>query len=216
MKTNKRKIGFFSALFGLLGLCLALTAVVLALGNRDAGPVLVEQPEAARNRVQTMMDALCAGDYDTVSACLYGNPNLGLDRQAEGEVGQLFWNALADSFQCTLEGQFHATDSGVALDVTISALDMESVTANLKERAQTLLEQRIEEAEDISEIYDENNEFSESFVMGALYDAARDALAQDAETVTWELTLNLIYQNEQWWIMPETALLEAISGGILS
>ena len=43
----------------------------------------------------------------------------------------------------------------------------------------------------------------------------QDALAQDAEYITWDLTLNLVYENGQWWIMPEQSLLHAISAGIL-
>jgi len=213
---NRRKIGFFSALFGLLGLCLAAAGIVLAVSNRDAGPVLVEQPDAAMEQVETMMDALCTGDYDTVSGCIYGNPDLGLDREADGEVAQLFWNALAESFDCQIRSDFHATNSGVSLDVTISAMDIKSVTANLRERAQGRMEHRIEQTDDLSEIYDENHEYREEFVMEALLEAAKDALAQDAQTISWDLTLNLIYENGQWWIMPETELFKAISGGILS
>lgn len=215
MRNKKRKIGFFSGIFGLLGLAIAVGCLWLAMSNRDAGPVLKEQPQAARNQVVTMLDALCAGEYETVSACLYGNPGLGMDREAQDEVGRLFWDALADSFRYEIRGDFHATDSGVAMDIMISAMDIDSVTVNLRQRAQTLLEERIAEAEDTSEIYDESNEFREDFVMGALLDAAQDALAEDAETVSWEITLNLVYEDGQWWIMPEPALLQAISGGIL-
>lgn len=213
---KKRKIGFFSALFGLLGICLAAACVVLALSNRNASPVLVRQPEAAMDRVEDMMEALCAGDYAAVSGCLYGNPNLGLDREAEGEVAQLFWNAMAQSFTCEIRSDFHATNSGVALDVTIGAMDIDSVTGNLRERAQARMEQRLEQTDDLSQVYDENHEYREEFVMDALLEAAQEALEQDAETISWDLTLNLIYENGQWWIMPENALLEAISGGILS
>lgn len=215
MKRNTRKMGFFSFLFGLMGLCAAVFGVYLALSNRDAGPVLVEQPAAAGVRVQTMMDALVAGDYETVSGCLYGNPSLGLDRAAEGDVGQMFWEALAASFRWEKKGDFHATASGVSLDVTITAMDLNSVTENLRLRSQTLLEQRVQQAENVSEIYDENNEYKEAFVMAVLYDAAREALEQDAREISWDLTMNLIYENGQWWIMPEPALLQAISGGIL-
>lgn len=215
MRMRKRKIGFFSGVFGLLGAFLAAVCVSLALMNINASPVLIEQPKAAQEQVDTMMNALCAGEYDTVSACLYGQPDLGLDREAEDPVGRLFWNALAESFTYELGDEFHATDSGVALDVKISALDLSSVTANLRARAQLEMEQRIAEAENTDEIYDENHEYREEFVLAALYSAAEDALEQDARQVSWELTLNLVYENGQWWIMPEQDLLRAISGGIL-
>ncbi len=216
MKTTKRKIGFFSGIFGLLALALTVAGIYLAVSSREASPVLVKQPEAARVRVQTMLDALCDGEYAEVSGCLYGTPDLGMDAQAADPVGQLFWDALGQSFRYEMTGDFHATDSGVSLDVTVSALDLSAATANLRERAQKLLEQRIAAAEDPSEIYDANNEYREDFVMNALYDAAMEALAEDAADVTWNLTLNLIYENGQWWIMPEQELLKALSGGILN
>lgn len=216
MKIRKRKIGFFSGVYGALGAFLAAVCIFLALMNMQASPVLLKQPQEAMDQVNTMMEALCAGDYDTVSQCLYGKPNLGLDREAEDPVGQMFWNALEESFSYEVHGQFHATDSGVALNASISALDLDSVTANLRERARTIMEKRISEAEDTDEIYDTNNEYREEFVMDALYNAAREALEQDARQTTWEMTLNLVYENGQWWIMPEQTLLRAISGGILN
>ena len=216
MKIRKRKIGFFSGFFGILGGLLAMVGIFLALNSREASPILVGQPEAAAGRVQTMLDALRENDYETVSSCLYGTPNLGMEGQAADAVGQLFWEALGSSFTYEILGDFHATDSGVAMDVSISALDLNSATANLKERAQKMLEKYIAEAEDPSEVYDENHDYREDFVMNALLAAAREALAQDAKTVTWNLTLNLVYENGQWWIMPEQALLKALSGGILN
>lgn len=216
MKVKRRKVGFFSALFGILAMVLTVSAVMLALSNREASPILAKQPEAARVQVQTMLDALCSGEYDTVSSCLYGTPDLGMGGQAADPVGQIFWEAMGDSFHYKLAEDFHATDSGVSLDVTISVLDLSAATANLRQRAQALLEQRIAQAEDTDEIYDANNEYREDFVMNALYDAAREALAQDAAYISWDLTLNLIYENGQWWIMPEQDLLKALSGGILN
>ena len=216
MEQKTRKIGFFSALFGLLGICAAALGIFLALNNRAAAPRLVVQPEAAQLRVQQMLDALVAGDYETVSSCLYGQPRLGIDREAESDVGRLFWDALDSSFRWEQNSDFYATDSGVAMNVTITALDMSAVTANLRQRSQTLLEQRVAQAENASEVYDENNEFRESVVMAVLYEAALEALEQDAREISWEITLNLIYENGQWWILPEQPLLTAISGGTLN
>lgn len=215
MNMKKRKIGFFSGIFGVLGISFAALGIFLALTNTSTEPVLVEQPQAAMDRVETMLDALCEGDYGTVTGCLYGTPGLGLDRLPQDPVGQLFWQALTDSYTYALQGDFHATDSGVAVKATISVMDLNSVTVNLRERAQNLLEQRIAQAEDTSEIYDSNNEYREDFVMGALYDAALAALEEDAKTISWDVTLNLIYKDDQWWIMPEQELLQAISGGVL-
>lgn len=215
MRMKKRKIGFFSGIFGLTGMFLALVCVFAALLNINASPVLLRQPQSAMDQVTTMLDALCEGDFASVSGCLYGTPDLGLDREAEDPVGRLFWDALAQSFSYEMGEKFHATDSGISLNVTVRAMDLSSVTANLGDRARVMMEQRIAEAEDTDDIYDENNDFREEFVMDSLYRAAQEALEQDARQTSWELTLNLVYENGQWWIMPEQDLLRAISGGVL-
>ena len=73
----------------------------------------------------------------------------------------------------------------------------------------------MEEAENLEDVYDEKLQYREDFVMDVLYDAAEMALKEDAKMITTELTLNLSYQNEQWWIAADRELLDAISGGIL-
>ena len=88
------------------------------------------------------------------------------------------------------------------------------MTKSLRTRAQTLLEERVQDAEDVSEIYDEKNEYREDFVMDVLYDAVKDALQQDAEQMHMAFTMNMVYQDGDWWVVLDDTLLEAISGGI--
>ena len=38
------------------------------------------------------------------------------------------------------------------------------------------------------------------------------ALSEDAQTVTRDVTLGLIYQDGAWWVVPDQALLKIISG----
>lgn len=204
----------FSALFGALALCAAAAGIYLSLSCKNAQPVLVEAPEAARQRAEMLMEAICNGDYDTAGDLLYGQPDLGLGRDATDEVGMMFWQALEESRSYTFSGGCYATEDGVAIDVELRGLDMSSVTANLKSRAQTLLEQRVAEAEDTSDIYVEGGEYREEFVMEVLRDAAAAALEEDARTAVWPLTLNFICDGEQWWIRLDDSLLAALSGGI--
>lgn len=211
MKISK----FFSAVFGILGFCAIAAGILLALGNRDAKPVLLASPEAARTQIIQTMDALCQGDYETAGGNMYGTPDLGMDREAAEPVGALVWDAFVQSFSYELSGDAYATDAGLAQNVVIRGLDISSVTATLGERSQALLKARVEAAGDPSEVYDENNDFREELVMYVLYEAAEQALEEDATEKTWEVTVNLVYENGQWWIQPEAALLEAISGGIL-
>lgn len=210
MKVSK----WISGIFAVLGAGLAAGTVWVSLTFLHAPPVLLTRPEAASERVEAMMEAVCAGDYAAAGDMMYGQPDMGAGRAPDSEVGALIWDAFQESLSYEFTGECYATDSGVARDVTISALDISSVTEHLKERSQTLLTQRVAEAEDVEEIYGADNEYREDFVMKVLYDAAVQALEEDARYKEWEVTLNLTYQQGQWWVIPGQALLEAISGGI--
>ena len=204
-----------SVIFAIIGITAAVAAVNLSLSNKNADPVLLVPPEEAKLQVVGLMDAVCAGDFDTASTYLQGQPGLGVDREATHEVGVLIWDALCDSMSYELVGECYATESGLAQNVTLTYMDITSVTAVLKERSQTMLEQRVDEAEDLEDVYDEQLQYKEDFVMDVLYDAAVAALKEDATMITTELTMNMVYQGEKWWIIADRALLDAISGGIL-
>lgn len=204
-----------SVIFIIVGILAAAAAVYLGMSYKDADPVLLAPPEDAKLQVIGMMDAVCEGDFASASTYMQGQPDLGVDREATDPVGVLIWNAFCDSMSYELVGECYGTEEGLAQDLTISCIDITSVTAVLKDRSQALLEQRVEEAEDLDEVYDENLQYREDFVMSVLYDAAAAALAEDATTMTAELTVNMIYQNETWWIIADRNLLDAISGGIL-
>lgn len=204
-----------SRIFGVLAVFLAIAVVVLTVGFLNAQPVLVETPAEARSCVEELMEAACGGDYEKVSACLAGEPDLGLSAQPEGEAGKMIWQAYQESLSWQLEGDCYATDSGLAQKVVFTGLEIPSVTANLGQRAQKLLAERVEEARDLSQIYDEKNEYREDFVMEVLTEVVADAIREDAVVSSQELVLNLVYRQGQWQVQPEQKLLSALSGGIV-
>lgn len=210
MKLNK----FFSALFGLLGTALAVGTVCVCLDARNQPVVLLKAPETVSGVAKDMMTAVSEGDYAAAGSLMYGEPDLGADWASDSAVNALVWDAFLESFSYQFEGDIGATDSGVVMDVTVTALDIPSVTVNLGERSRSLLAQRVEQAKDVSEIYDENNDYREDFVMEVLYDASCQALEEDARYVQRQVSINLVYQQDRWWVVPDQALLQAISGGI--
>lgn len=204
----------FSGLFAALGVMTMLVTAVVSLSSLNRMPQLLTPPEAALAQSEAVMEAVAQGDYTAAGNRMYGQPSLGVDRDPADAVGVLIWDAFVDSFTYEFTGDCYATDSGLARNVTVTTLDISSVTANLKARSEALLEQRVAQAEDVTEIYDQDNNYREEFVMQVLYDATVQALQEDAAYLTQELTVNLVYQQEQWWVMPEQPLLRAISGGI--
>lgn len=200
----------------LLAICAAAAGVWLGLASLHAEPVLLKSPEDAREQVVHMLDMVCDGDFDGAGAFMLGNPALGADALITEKTGAMLWDAFIGSISYELDGACYATDSGVAQDVQFTALAFDSVTDTLRQRTQELLQQRLEEAEDVSQIYDENNNFREDVVKDALTEALEAALQEDAICQTKHITVHLIYADGKWQIVADKALLEAISGGILN
>ncbi len=206
----------------IIGLIFILAAVAVAgftvevtRNNLDSIPVLLAPVEEAEAQAQALMDAVARGDYAAAEKLILGNPKLGVDRDPADAVGVMIWNAFVESYSYEMVGDSFATDSGIAQNVKVSYLDIGSVTKNLRERSQVLLEARVAEAEDVDEIYDENNEYKEEFVMEVLEDAVTDALKEDAQMTGAEFTLNLVYRDGNWVVVSDSALMAAISGNVV-
>lgn len=202
----------FAGLLALLGLSIGGLGVCLAVSCREKPPVLVTEPASAARQVEGLMDAICSGDYDGASAYLYGTPSLGAEI-AQGAPGEV-WEALTDSLSYTLSDDWFASDSGLSLNATVSSLEVSSVTERLKERTEALLEKYVREAENMDEVYDEKGEYSQAFADRVLEDGIREALKEDARQTTREITLHLVHEDGQWWVLAEEDFLRWISGGV--
>lgn len=209
MKISK----IFSGIFAVLAIAIAVATIVVSIYAMNSKTVLLQASEEALDTVDMLMDAVAEGNYNEAGALMYGMPDLGVHATSDA-VGQLVWDSFVESISYELVGGFHATDSGLAQNVKITSLDMKDVAVKLGTYAETLLTQRVEEAEDMSQVYDAENNYREDFVMSVLVDAAAMALEKDAVYTEQEITLSLVYKQGQWWVMPEQALLSAISGGI--
>ena len=201
--------------FILAGIVAAGFTVRITKNNLDSIPVLLAPVEEAESQAQALMDAVAKGDYAAAEKLILGNPKLGVDRDPADTVGVLIWEAFLESYSYEMVGDSFATDSGIAQNVKVSFLDINSVTENLRERSQILLETRVSEAADVDEIYDENNDYKEEFVMEVLKDAVTDALKEDALMTGAEFTMNLVYRDGSWVVVSDSNLLAAISGNIV-
>lgn len=209
---RKNKASFW--IFGVLAAVLAVAALLICLTQRNAVPRLFGKTEGAEKCARAMMECISQGDYAGASAYLYGTPSLGTDAQRETPAAALIWDAFVSSLECQSQGSCYATDAGVAMDFTVSGLDIPSLTQELKQRAFAVLEARVEAAEDMSQVYDSNQQYRENFAQSVLEEAAREAVAASSP-VQRRVAVQLVYEGNQWWVVPDGALITAISGGIL-
>ena len=200
--------------FGCLGAVLAATALLICLTQRNAQPRLFGTAAGAEECAQAMMENIAQGNYAAASAYLYGAPSLGTGTQPESDTAGILWEAFVSSLDFEPLGGCYATVSGLARDYSVSSLDLPKLTQALKDAAPGILEARLDAAEDMTLIYDENGEYREAFAQAVLEEAARQILAS-ADSVDRTVTLNLVYEGNQWWVVPDQALLSAICGGIV-
>ena len=205
-------VGFFA----LAGLFSAGLGIFAAFSAPNAQPVMLRQPQQAYDRAQLLLQSLEAGDFQGAGELLWGQPSLGADRPAQDQAGQVIWEGFASSFSCEILGSCYPTESGVSLDVRITSLDLDSATASIGDRTRVLLQQRLDSAQNMDEIYDASGNYLDSLLQELMAQAAKEALAQESRFITRELILSMVHQDGQWWILPEPDLLEAISYGLLS
>lgn len=197
-----------------MAVVLAVSALLICLTQRNATPKLFGKAEGAEKCARAMMDCISRGDYAGASAYLYGTPSLGIGDQRETPAAECVWDAFVSSMECRSRGSCYATDAGVAMDFTVSGLDIPSLTQELKQRSAAVLEARVEAAENMSQVYDSNQQYREDFIQSVLEEAAREAVAA-VSPVENAVTVQLVYEGNQWWVVPDSALMTAISGGIL-
>lgn len=201
-----------SVFFGLLAAGFLASAVFLAVRFRGASPALLAVPEDAVRRAEAVMDALCAGEFAQAQTMLYGCPDLGADREPAGPVGAVVWQAYVDSLDYELVGPCYASETGLSQKVKIISMGLSTATEQLGTRARALLNSALEQAEDVSEIYDENLEYREDLVAEVLGEAARQALEEDVRYSYRIVTLRLVYDDGQWWVAADEPLLSALAG----
>jgi len=209
MKISK----FISAVFSLLGLLLLTGTVALSVLSLNAPAKLLGSVPEAEARAEEWAAAVCRGDYAAAGALMYGQPELAPDRTPAYAVGGVLWDAFQERLSCSFSSDCYATDSGVARDMTITALDVSRVMKPLKEHLEPLLVQRAEETDD-DIVLDDDGGYREEFVMDVLCEAAEDVLMQQDFTVQRTVTLKLVCEDGQWWILPEQELIRILSGSL--
>lgn len=202
----------FSVVFGIVGVVLMLGTAVLCFGSLDA-PVRAEVPQAVKDCAAEMAQTLSEGDLTAVEEQLYGNPKLGADRELTGEAAAV-WEIFRKGISCELTSEVYVSGSSFAVDASITVPKMESITDSVADHARTLLDERIAAAERMDELYDENGDFHREIVDAVMAKAVELSLAEEPEMLNCAITFGFVCQGTQWYVVPDTALLQALSGGL--
>lgn len=210
MKTRRT----LSRVLLILGSILAVCTVAAAFRARSAQPVMRHSPQAAEQRAEAMMAAVCSGDYQAASRMLYGTPSLGEIPQDASPSAFLIWDAFLKSLAYEFPGTCYVTEDGVTLDVKVGFLDVNAALEGLDVRTEKLLDQHIQAAEDSSQLYDEDNNFRQELIEEVLTTAVFQALGEETVIREKTISLRMVFSEDQWWVMPDKELLEVLSGSV--
>lgn len=200
--------------FAAVGAALMLGAIVLCLFSLDAPVEMIGMPKEAMACAEEMMDALAEGDFASAAQRMYGQPELGAEGMPENAMSAQVWQAFLDSISYEFVGVCYAEDSGIYRDVSITVLDVPALMETLPGRVSALAEQRMEAAENMTALYDDSGNFRPELVQEVLQEAVAQALRDKPAATSYDVTLKLICQDGKWWVVPDQALLQAISGGM--
>lgn len=209
-----KKFNLIPLIFAALGTCLLVGSLCFCLSSLNKPATMVETPQGALDCSEKLMEALKAGDYTAASGYLYGQVDLGVDREPEEEIGKLLWEAFLENMNYKFIGDCYPTTTGIARTVRITTLDPNTTNHDLGQKVDAKLESLLAAEGDISEIYDGTGNFRDDLLRQLLVEAFEKNLKNEATTVTRDIKLNLVYQDGSWWVVPDAALLQAISGGV--
>lgn len=203
---------FFAVIFAVIGCLLLVGSMGLCLLSRDAQVRILEIPQGAVECSDAFADALDSGDLAAAAQLMYGQPDLGVGDVPENPESALVWEAFRSSISFAYSGECTVEQSGLVRTGSITTLDVTTVMEKLPERTQTLIDQKIAAAADLTELYDEENNFREDLTARILREALQQTLSQDSQSVTREVTVRLVNRDGGWWIVPHQNLLQILTG----
>lgn len=203
---------FFSGIFAVLGCLLLAGSIILCLFSLNAPVRVLEIPQGAQACSDAFAQKVDAGDLTAAAQLMYGQPDLGAEGVSSDPESDLIWKAFLESISFEFTGKCYAVENGFARNASVSMLDVSSVTGKLADRVQALVNQKIASAETLSDVYDEDGNFREELAQQILTAALQQCLSQDAQMVAREVTVKLVNRDGAWWVVPDQALLQALSG----
>ena len=208
---KKRRI--LAAFFGILAAAGAAVTLMLALTARGRQTMMLKEDPRVMACAQNFLDKLCDMDLEGASAELLGAPELNMVSDQDG-VKKILWDRYWGGLEAILEGKPYAQGSFLTVNARITYPDMDAVIRQMGELTQTRLRQRVDEAENVSEVYNPDGGYRQEVLDEVLVQAARTAAEQTTAVCEKSIALKLAYDGEDWKIIPGKELRSLLSGDL--
>ena len=211
---GRTKRNMLAVLLWLMAMAVAAFAVFLAARFTGTEARILSETEDPMVAAEAFFGALCAGDYAEAASHLQYGPELGLDTLPEEAVPRLLTEAFRQSWSWS-PGLLWQKGPEARLPVSFTALDLTKLTENLNRDVLASLALRLDSAQRLEELYNEDNTWREEAVLQATEEVLRRRLRHGEEYLTTtQLTLLLRYENQQWVIVPDEMLYAVLAGEV--
>ena len=210
MKTVAKITG---AVLLILAIGVALLGYYIGTNCTGREPVNLTPLPDPMETVTTFFDSVCAEDYSAAYECLSGYDTLGLENIPEDTYAAAFWKIVRSNTSWeALSGTVNGTEA--SMQVSVISPDLNQLVEGLGDDVNARIEERVEEAATTDGIYDEENNFLQEFVLEVYDEVLTERLKQASyPTMTTTVTVYLIYTDSVWKIVPDTELMNALTGG---
>lgn len=205
----------FAGIFGGLGALLLAGSIGLCLFSLNAPVRMEEIPAGAEACAETLEDAIVQKNFEALEDCIYGQPELGLSAAPEDELAKLVWDLVQSNLDFSWQGECYLKDSSLCRDAAVSYMELSGITDALSVRAYELLSRKVEEATEMDQLYAEGGRFRDDLLDQVMKAAVTQACMEAAQVQTVTVTVEFVHRDGQWWAVPDTALLTALSGGLM-
>lgn len=202
-----------SFLFTFLGVVLLAGTAILAFLGRTMPVALPYVPVEAQKEAKAFAAEINEGNLESLKNRIYGTPEL--EGEFDNPVLTVLWEAYRESFSWDFTGAWYASDSGLCCDASVTVLDIPTLLPQVETVYQELLPRKAEELA-AEQVYGEDGGYDADFVLQVLADATQQVLESSQPQVQREMTLTMICRDGNWYVRPDSALLELFSGSFTS
>lgn len=212
-KGGRRKINIPWALASVL---LTGAALFACFYGSVHGAIIVKPSGDPQAVVTEFFDDMTAGNYTAAYEHMEGYSTLGLENTPDSETAVLAYDALKASYSYKLYGDCTVDGLTAKQQVVFQYLDLSSIGDDVQSKTEENLNS-IVQSRSRSEVYDENNNYLPA-VTDEAYSAAVQAVLERAQNyyTTTAFEVELEYTNGDWYIIPNSAMLSALTGGTVN
>lgn len=212
-KGGRRKINIPWALVSVL---LAGAALFACFYGSVHGAIIVKPSGDPQAVVTEFFDDMTAGNYTAAYEHMEGYSTLGLENTPDSETAVLAYDALKASYSYKLYGDCTVDGLTAKQQVVFQYLDLSSIGDDVQSKTEENLN-TIVQSRSRSEVYDENNHYLPA-VTDEAYSAAVRAVLERAQNyyTTTAFEVELEYTDGSWHIIPNSAMLSALTGGTVN